>query len=70
MIDERPIKPDQKYLEQYLERISKVEKKEFLKKQEQPVLPCYAQKKHQVRHKGVHRRTKAEIYEEIKQKNR
>ena len=38
---DRPIKPDQKYLEEYLQRINKVEIRPFLKKGGKDVLPCH-----------------------------
>ena len=41
IVDERPINPDKKYLEEYLESLKKVEIKPFLKKKSQEVLPCY-----------------------------
>ncbi len=41
---DRPIKPDQKYLEEYLRRINKVEVKPFLKKHSHQQLPCNAYK--------------------------
>ena len=44
MIDERPIKPDRKYLEEYVEKMSKPEQKNYLKRNSQPVLPCYLHK--------------------------
>lgn len=73
MIDDRPIKPDKKYLEEYIERISRVEIKPYLKKKDQPLLPC--QQHNQQRPITVnqeHRtnKTKAELYEEIKLKNK
>lgn len=37
---DRPIKPDQKYLEEYLQKINKVEVKPFLKKHSHKQLPC------------------------------
>lgn len=41
---DRPIKPDQKYLEEYLQKINKVEIKPFLKKHSHNQLPCNAYK--------------------------
>lgn len=70
---DRPIKPDQKYLEEYLQRINKVETRPFLKKGQKSVLPCYLNNKVKVETKEKRNetktKTKAEIYEEIKERN-
>lgn len=69
MIDERPIKPDKKYLEEYIEKMSHIEKKEYLKKRTSEKLPCYAHGqiiKTELSPKSKDTRSKAEIYEEIK----
>ena len=73
IVDERPINPDKKYLEEYLESLKKVEIKPFLKKKSQEVLPCYHNRNNldeeqkQTTSKGCSRhKSKAEIYHEIK----
>jgi hypothetical protein len=71
---DRPIKPDQKYVEEYLQRINKVQVKPFLKKHSHHQLPCNAHKEipreTSSETKEERRKTKAELYQQIKQKNR
>jgi hypothetical protein len=73
MLDERPIQPDRKYLEEYIEKLSKIEQKHFLKRQSHPVLPCYqhSRSNEEVEEKKYgYRGSKAALYEDIKRKNK
>lgn len=70
MIDERPIRPDKKYLDEYIERMSKPEKKDYLRKKPQTVLPCFSHRQRkEPKPQPEDKRSKAELYEEIKLKN-